>query len=88
MREVTVMTVILDANVLYPAPVRDLLLHLADLNLFKPKWTVEIQDEWIRNLLLNRPDLKETSLISAQKPMVLSLLTVKIFHRNMLTGLA
>jgi hypothetical protein len=26
--------------------------------LFKPKWTVEIHEEWTRNLLKNRPDLK------------------------------
>ena len=32
-------TAILDANVLYPAPLRDYLLHLANLELYKPKWT-------------------------------------------------
>jgi predicted nucleic acid-binding protein len=53
---------VLDACVLYPAPVRDLLLSLADNGLFKPKWSIEIQDEWSRNLLLNRPDLKESQL--------------------------
>ncbi len=45
-------TAILDANVLYPAPLRDYLLNLADVELYKPKWTREIQEEWIRNLLL------------------------------------
>ena len=29
-------TVVLDANVLYPAPLRDFLLHLADVELYKP----------------------------------------------------
>lgn len=48
---------ILDACVLYPAPIRDLLLHLANLDLYIPKWSEEIQEEWIRNLLLNRPDI-------------------------------
>jgi len=33
---------IIDANVLYPAPLRDFLLQLANLELFKPKWTIEI----------------------------------------------
>lgn len=46
-------TVVLDACVLYPAPVRDILLSLADVGLFKPKWTDQIQDEWIKNLLKN-----------------------------------
>lgn len=48
---------LLDACVLYPASVRDLLLHLADAGLYTPKWTDRIHDEWTRNLLLNRPDL-------------------------------
>lgn len=53
---------ILDACVLYPAPVRDLLLSLADNGLYKPKWSDEIQDEWTRNLLLKRPDLDQGQL--------------------------
>ncbi|MEZ0609041.1 PIN domain-containing protein [Fibrella sp. WM1] len=53
---------LLDACVLYPAPIRDLLLHLADANLYKPKWTDRIQEEWTRNLLLNRPDLTAKQL--------------------------
>ncbi|WP_157486736.1 PIN domain-containing protein [Dyadobacter alkalitolerans] len=48
---------ILDACVLYPAPIRDLLLHLADLGLYIPKWTDEIHEEWTRNLLMKRPDI-------------------------------
>ncbi len=55
-------TAVLDACVLYPAPVRDLLLHLANLDLYKPKWTTRIQEEWKRNLLKNRPDLKAEQL--------------------------
>jgi predicted nucleic acid-binding protein len=55
-------TALLDANVLYPAPVRDYLLHLASLNLYKPKWSSAIQEEWIRNLLINRPDLTKEAL--------------------------
>jgi len=57
---------VLDANVLYPAPVRDILLHLADVKLFQPKWTDLIHDEWIRNLLINRPDIKPKSLKNAR----------------------
>ena len=59
----------LDACVLYPAPIRDLLLWLADSDLYKPFWTEEIHDEWIKNLLLNRPDLREESLRSAVSAM-------------------
>jgi hypothetical protein len=50
-------TVIYDACVLYPAPLRDLLMWLAVTDLFKARWTDDIHDEWIRNVLKNRPDL-------------------------------
>ncbi|WP_075350495.1 PIN domain-containing protein [Algoriphagus marinus] len=49
---------LLDACVIYPAPIRDLLLSFADAGLFKPKWTIEIHDEWTRNLIENRSDLE------------------------------
>ncbi len=61
--------VILDANVLYPAPLRDFLLRLAATNLYKPKWTDEIQQEWISNLLINRPALSESKLRKTVKAM-------------------
>jgi predicted nucleic acid-binding protein len=51
--------VIYDACVLYPAPLRDLLLELAISELFAAKWTETIHDEWIRGLLRSRPELKE-----------------------------
>ena len=61
--------VMLDANVIYPAPIRDLLLNIADLNLIAPKWTELIQEEWIRNLLKNRPDLSNSNLKRTVKMM-------------------
>ena len=51
--------VIYDACVLYPAPLRDLLLELAISELFAAKWTEAIHDEWIRGLLRSRPELEE-----------------------------
>lgn len=50
-------TVVLDSCVLYPASLRDFLMHLALLDLFRAKWTEAIHDEWMRNILKNRPDL-------------------------------
>ena len=32
-------TAVLDANVLYPAALRDLFMHLALLDLYRAKWT-------------------------------------------------
>lgn len=51
-------TAVLDANVLYPAPVRDILLSLADQQLYRPKWSDIIHQEWKRNLIIDRPDVK------------------------------
>src|ERR1700722_18805075 len=48
-------TALLDANVLYPAPVRDLLLQLAVTDIYKARWTADIHREWIENLLENEP---------------------------------
>lgn len=62
-------SVVLDANVLYPAPVRDLLLNLADLEIFSPKWSEIIHEEWIRNLLINRKDLSKPKLMRTVKIM-------------------
>lgn len=50
--------VVLDACVLYPAPLRDLLMRLAVTSLYAPKWTDVIHDEWSRNLLRKRPELE------------------------------
>jgi hypothetical protein len=35
---------VLDACVLYPVPIRDLLLSLASAGLYKPKWSALIQE--------------------------------------------
>ena len=54
--------VILDACVLFPAPLRDFLMHLALLDVFSARWTEQIHAEWIRNVLEMRPDLTEKQL--------------------------
>lgn len=51
-------TAVLDACVLYPALVRDVLLSLAHADLYSAKWTVDIRDEWKRSLLAARPELR------------------------------
>lgn len=51
-----------DANVLYPAELRNLLMHLALTGLFRAKWSAQVHEEWISNLLENRPDLTRAKL--------------------------
>ena len=55
-------TAVYDACVLYPAPLRDLLMRLAVTDLFRAKWTEAIQDEWTRSVLRDRPDLSADQL--------------------------
>lgn len=55
-------TALLDANTLYPAPMRDVLLQLAVTDLFKAKWTADIHREWIEALLRNEPHRDRASL--------------------------
>ena len=55
-------TVVYDAYVMYPAPLRSLLMYLALTDMFRARWSDLIHDEWIRNLLKKRPDLTEEKL--------------------------
>lgn len=55
-------TALLDANVLYPAPVRDLLLQLAVSDVYRARWTADIHQEWIEHLLRNEPHRKRADL--------------------------
>lgn len=55
-------TVLYDACVLYPAPLRDLLVWLALSGRFRARWSARIHEEWKRNLLKNRPDLSRRQL--------------------------
>lgn len=51
-----------DANVLYPSGLRNFLMHLALTGLFDARWSDEVHEEWIRNLVKNRPDLTRAKL--------------------------
>ena len=53
---------IYDACVLYPAPLRDLLMQLALSDLYRARWTDKIHEEWMGNVLKNRPDLSKEQL--------------------------
>lgn len=55
-------TVVYDACVLYPARVRDFLIRLAGTNLVRARWTQDIHEEWITNLLQRRQDLSRDQL--------------------------
>ena len=56
------LTAFYDANVLYPAELRNLLMHLALIGLFRAKWSADVHEEWISSLLKKRPDLTRDKL--------------------------
>jgi predicted nucleic acid-binding protein len=61
--------VFLDANVLYPVELRSFLMYLAVSGIYRVKWSAEVQEEWISNLLLNRSDLTREKLERTRKLM-------------------
>lgn len=59
-------TAVLDANVLYPAMLRDVLLSLAHADLYSAKWSQHIRDEWTRSLLRDKPAMKAQIAVASQ----------------------
>ena len=55
-------TAFLDANVLYPAELRSFLMFLAVSGIFRARWSDDVHEEWISNLLKSRPDLTRAQL--------------------------
>jgi PIN domain len=55
-------TAIYDACVLYPAPLRSLLMYLALTDLFHARWTTDIHDEWMRNVRKDYPDITQAQV--------------------------
>lgn len=60
---------VLDANVLYPQFLRDVLLRLAAAEIFHPRWTEQIHEEWTRNVLANRPEIPPERLVRVRQLM-------------------
>lgn len=53
------LTVVYDACVLYPAPLRSFLMHLAMTGLYRARWSMDIHAEWMRNVRQNYPDITQ-----------------------------
>jgi predicted nucleic acid-binding protein len=57
MKQAPPIAAFLDASVLYPALLRNILMRLASHGLFRARWSQRVHEEWIEALLRNRPDL-------------------------------
>src|SRR5271166_5385363 len=53
----------LDASVLYPASLRNLLMRLTLNGLFQARWSADVHEEWIRSVLRDRPDIARDKLL-------------------------
>ncbi len=51
------LTVVYDACVLYPAPLRSFLMYLAVTDVYRARWTNDIHEEWMRNVVDDHPDI-------------------------------
>jgi hypothetical protein len=63
--------VILDANVLFPFRIRDVLLTFAHEGLFRARFTEQIMAEWTQNLLELKPWVKDS--IHSQVDMIVNI---------------
>lgn len=94
-------TAFLDASVLYPATLRNLLMYLAVAGVFRARWTDQVQDEWTKALLRDRPDLNAASIkrrrtlmdqyivdarVTGYEPLIDSLVLPDLDDRHVLAG--
>jgi len=70
---------ILDANVLYPFLLRDLFLSLAQQYLYVPKWSDDIEREWSRHLIQDRPDIDPKKIMRITDEMNRSFENAKVY---------
>jgi hypothetical protein len=59
-------TAVFDACVLYPFPLRGLLMELALTDLFRARWSDDIHAEWIRSVRASNPDIPEEKLLKTR----------------------
>ena len=71
--------VVYDACVLYPAPVRDLLMEIAISGLARAKWTERIHQEWMSSLVADRPDI-ESRIQQTKKLMDIAIPDALVTH--------
>lgn len=55
-------TAVLDACVLYPVTIANILMELAWQGIYAAKWTKEIDREWVDALMRDRPDLSDEKI--------------------------
>ena len=59
----------LDANVLYPALLRNVLMYLAVARLYRPLWSEAVHAEWMAAVRRDHPDLSERQIARTHRLM-------------------
>ena len=59
----------LDASALYPALLRNILMRCAMMDLFSARWSEQIQVEWTRSVLRDRPNLSRAAIERTRRQM-------------------
>jgi hypothetical protein len=62
MSEAATVVAFLDASVLYPALLRNMLMHFDVNDLYQPRWSARVHEEWMTALLRNRPDITRAQI--------------------------
>lgn len=75
-----VFTALLDANVIYSAPVLDIILEVSATGLFRTRWSEDIHEEWMRSLKENRPDISDEKIERRRRRMD------EAFEQPLITG--
>ncbi len=80
--------VIYDACVLYPAPLRDLLVRLGLVGIVRARWTETILDECFRSIQEKRPDLRPEALARTRELMSAAIPDCTVSgHEHLIDGL-
>lgn len=66
---ISTFTALFDSNVFYGARLRSFILHQAQTDVFRARWTEDIHREWIGHLLNNRPELDPASIAKTRAAM-------------------
>ncbi len=79
-------TVVYDAWLFYQAPLRDLMVRLAQTRRFRARWTRQVQDEWVEALLRKEPRrdraklVRTVELMKMGSPLSRTMLTQRSWH--------
>lgn len=71
-------TAFLDANVLYSAAIRDICMEVALAKMYRARWSVDVQSEWLEAILRNRPDLDRSKLERTRDLMDIAIPSAKV----------